>query len=616
MIDIRANGYHLSDVLAGPPKIDDAIDGICRTMTFSVKGYKMATGELVELYFRGKRVFYGHIRRRKFQDNGVADYTAYDPLFLLKNEDDYYFKNQTLTQAYTRLLKEAGIKVGKIANTKTTLPQLWYRAIDGGKCLTDMIARQKRLSGKIYYPRFNPTTAEADLIELVIPGELWAFQVGVNLTSASYEEDATSVASAVKLVNRETGKSVVKVNAASEKKYGKLQKLIEVDKDVDKEMDSRASSELAKVSRVGFTASAEGINPGTMPVFRSADLVYVEEKFSGLLGGYHIRNVNQSFVDDELIQVNVDIQKTAFIPDIQVAEATKDPDKKETKPISLEKKVAGVNYTTGWKATAYAPALGGINGSGTGLTASSTKVVEGRTIAVDPSVIPLGSIVAVYVSGGKEYSGLYLAEDTGGAIKGKKIDIAVVPNKAMAFGVKSIQVAILQRGKGRADARAKAAKWSSLEKTWTQKLQKLSDASGGKTTSAGKTQRDNVVDIARSFKGKLTYSWGGKTITNGRGDCSGFTAYCYKKIGVNLGHGTMTQIKRGYRISPSQALPGDVVFFKGTIPERGPNGVSHVGIVTTNGRCVSLASTGGCNEHSYVTGYWGKHFLEIRRVLK
>lgn len=41
---------------------------------------------------------------------------------------------------------------------------------------------------------------------------------------------------------------------------------------------------------------------------------------------------------------------------------------------------------------------------------------EGKTIAVDPSVIPYGSIIKI---NGNEY----IAEDCGGAIKGNKIDI-------------------------------------------------------------------------------------------------------------------------------------------------------------------------------------------------
>ena len=43
---------------------------------------------------------------------------------------------------------------------------------------------------------------------------------------------------------------------------------------------------------------------------------------------------------------------------------------------------------------------------------------EGRTIAVDPEVIPYGTKVLID-------GHTYIAEDTGGAIKGNKIDIFV-----------------------------------------------------------------------------------------------------------------------------------------------------------------------------------------------
>lgn len=54
---------------------------------------------------------------------------------------------------------------------------------------------------------------------------------------------------------------------------------------------------------------------------------------------------------------------------------------------------------------------------GYGITASGTRVTEGRTIAVDPKVIPMGWWV--YIEG----IGFRRAEDTGGAVKGKKIDV-------------------------------------------------------------------------------------------------------------------------------------------------------------------------------------------------
>lgn len=79
-----------------------------------------------------------------------------------------------------------------------------------------------------------------------------------------------------------------------------------------------------------------------------------------------------------------------------------------------------------------------ICGTGDGITATGTQVTAGRTIAVDPKVIPYGT--KVYISG----YGWRIAEDCGGAIKNKHIDIAVETHEeAMAKGVKSGDVWIL-----------------------------------------------------------------------------------------------------------------------------------------------------------------------------
>ena len=50
-----------------------------------------------------------------------------------------------------------------------------------------------------------------------------------------------------------------------------------------------------------------------------------------------------------------------------------------------------------------------------GITFTGTQATEGRTVAVDPDVIPLGSTVVI---DGQEY----IAEDVGGAIRGLRID--------------------------------------------------------------------------------------------------------------------------------------------------------------------------------------------------
>ena len=68
-----------------------------------------------------------------------------------------------------------------------------------------------------------------------------------------------------------------------------------------------------------------------------------------------------------------------------------------------------------------------ICGTGNGLTATGL-VVQPGFVAVDPSVIPLGSTVIIGEN-------VYLAADTGGAIKGNRIDIAMETHQeALDYG--------------------------------------------------------------------------------------------------------------------------------------------------------------------------------------
>lgn len=74
-----------------------------------------------------------------------------------------------------------------------------------------------------------------------------------------------------------------------------------------------------------------------------------------------------------------------------------------------------------------------ICGTGTGLTATGLPVTPG-VVAVDPEVIPLGSTVII---DGQEY----LAADTGGAVRGNHVDIAVATHQeAEALGTTTAEV--------------------------------------------------------------------------------------------------------------------------------------------------------------------------------
>lgn len=78
------------------------------------------------------------------------------------------------------------------------------------------------------------------------------------------------------------------------------------------------------------------------------------------------------------------------------------------------------------------------------ITATGTTTKYG-TIAVDPSVIPLGSRVFVVAEDGTSWSyGPGLAEDTGGLIKGNRIDLFfMMGSEANNFGVRTAKIYIL-----------------------------------------------------------------------------------------------------------------------------------------------------------------------------
>nr|WP_213424307.1 G5 and 3D domain-containing protein [Bhargavaea massiliensis] len=88
-------------------------------------------------------------------------------------------------------------------------------------------------------------------------------------------------------------------------------------------------------------------------------------------------------------------------------------------------------------ATAYTASCNGCSGiTATGINLKANP--GAKVIAVDPSVIPLGSKVWV------EGYGTAIAGDTGGAIKGNKIDIFVpTKDQAYSFGRKKVKIKIL-----------------------------------------------------------------------------------------------------------------------------------------------------------------------------
>lgn len=81
-----------------------------------------------------------------------------------------------------------------------------------------------------------------------------------------------------------------------------------------------------------------------------------------------------------------------------------------------------------------------------GRTASGRTVARGL-IAADRRVLPIGTRVRLEAG---SYSGEYLVADTGGAVRGRKIDIWMPSTgEAMRFGLRPVKLTVLTRSRAR-----------------------------------------------------------------------------------------------------------------------------------------------------------------------
>ncbi|WP_306798681.1 PcsB-like coiled-coil domain-containing protein [Oceanobacillus saliphilus] len=128
-----------------------------------------------------------------------------------------------------------------------------------------------------------------------------------------------------------------------------------------------------------------------------------------------------------------EVKETKAVPKEEVQE--KEEPKAESKEEPKEDKKESKTFTM--TSTAYTAGCAGCSGvTSTGIDLN--KNPDAKVIAVDPNVIPLGSIVLV------EGYGYATAGDTGGAIKGNKIDVFVpTRQEALNWGVRTVKVTIV-----------------------------------------------------------------------------------------------------------------------------------------------------------------------------
>ena len=118
-----------------------------------------------------------------------------------------------------------------------------------------------------------------------------------------------------------------------------------------------------------------------------------------------------------------------------------------------------------------------------------------------------------------------------------------------------------------------------------------------------------MIQEAEKYLG-VPYEWGGYSPSGF--DCSGFVSWVINNCGNgwNIGRCTADELRSHCsQVSPSEAKPGDLIFFQGTY---NTSGASHVGIYVGNNMMIHCGKP--VQYTSIASSYWQEHFMAFGRL--
>lgn len=212
--------------------------------------------------------------------------------------------------------------------------------------------------------------------------------------------------------------------------------------DLDTELKSEGKISIIKVDVKVIEKEVEA--PFKTIKKKNKELTHKQSKI--LIQGVNGKNkvkCNEYYAGDKLIKEEVIHVETIVKPIDQVfEEGTKDVFTNDRGDFTARKaiKMVATAYEAGPRSTGKRP-----GDKGYGITASGARAKRG-TVAVDPRVIPLGTKLYIksLTPGVPDY-GFAIAQDTGGAIKGNKIDLFMdTVWECLQFGRRPVMVYILK----------------------------------------------------------------------------------------------------------------------------------------------------------------------------
>ncbi|WP_418721830.1 XkdQ/YqbQ family protein [Clostridioides difficile] len=516
-------------------------------------------------YVDDKELYRGMIiNRSKDSSNNSISFVSKDMGFLLtQSEVSYNFKDKLVEDIAKQVFNDNKLAIGNIPKTNVKYTKMFI-GVTGYDTIMSAYTEASKTTKKKYMIEAN--LDKFNVIEKGIVTLNVMFEEGSNLINTSFSESMENVKNKVLVVDQYGNKISEKVNDEIFKDVGIImQKVIQQQENQTIDIDSEFKG-------IEQTCNLKGYGDVSCITGRG---VKVKDSYTGLTGLFYIDTDKHNWDSNGNYEIDLDLN---FQNIMDEKTAGQDEQKEESSDLNGEGTLNGREVKAEF--TAYYPSNNPMEG-GYYQAIDGKRLVPSNNTCAAPSKLKFKTKIQAKCPGTKIDGKTYTVTDRGGAIGLKngvyRIDILMSSEKECNdFGRRKGTIII---GDGT-----------------------------GYTNATGKAKE--LISIAKSKLG-CKYVWGATGPNTF--DCSGFTQWCYKKIGINIPRVSRGQGKAGKAVSKGSLQPGDLVFFS----SKGANGtIDHVGMFIGNGEFIHSPHTGDVVKISKLSGsYYTKNYVTARRYL-
>ncbi|HCQ6281464.1 TPA: C40 family peptidase [Clostridioides difficile] len=592
-------------------------------------------GNSVRLYYKGIGIFYGYIFQKKRDKENHIKIVAYDQLRYFKNKDTYVYSNKTASELVKMLAKDFNLKYNVIEDTKYKISR-----VEENKTLFDMILtalddtlREKKEMYTLYddFGRITLKNVASMKLDTVMNNDVIEdFDYNSSIDSDTYTK--------IKLVrdNEESGKRDVYIaqDSAHMRSWGILQMFDTVDKNMSEaeikqkcdillKLYNKKTKSLSLKNALGDIRVRAGC---LVPVFLNLGDIELQN-YMLVEKVKHTFENNSHFMDLTLVDgdefasyssssyssgnTNNKDEKKNGTAQSTTSKEDNDMINKLNKVFKNKLSNTGnifVKYSNAYKVNAALMAAISIHETGNG----SSSLCKNKNNFFGMKGMSFGSVDEGIKRGISNLSRNYIhtGRKTLESIRDKYAPLYDSPlNKDWVPGVGKFYKQITGSTYSSNNAGTGVGSNEEAEKNLkdvTYQIQGNNQSSS--TNNSSKT--DKLINLAKSKLGcKYVYGATGPNTF----DCSGFTQWCYKQIGIKIPRTVATQSKAGSAVDlkdRSKWKAGDLLC------RVGGGSSNHVMMYIGNGQMIHSPQTGDVVKIQSVDSYRkGKAYTHVRRFI-